>query len=115
MGNLPGPGTELISLALAGEFLTTGPPGKSSHEFLKAGIGLGSVLAPEMVCWLTVERKAQETATDAFGPHPCRGRSWDLRPGWLGSVSAHGGLSVCPSHVCQAGDIYMTETRWERP
>ena len=43
-------GIELISLALADEFLTPGPPGKSNHEFLKAGIGLGSVLAPKMVC-----------------------------------------------------------------
>ena len=50
MGNLPGPGIELMALALAGEFLTTGPQGKSNHEFLKAGVRLGSVLASEMVC-----------------------------------------------------------------
>ena len=30
MWNLPGPGTELMSPALAGGFLTTAPPGKSS-------------------------------------------------------------------------------------
>ena len=29
MGNLPGPGIELKSPALAGGFSTTGPPGKS--------------------------------------------------------------------------------------
>ena len=29
--SLPGPGTELISPALAGRFFTTGPPGKSCN------------------------------------------------------------------------------------
>jgi len=29
MWDLPGPGIELMSLALAGRFLTTGPPEKS--------------------------------------------------------------------------------------
>ena len=29
MWDLPGPGIKLVSLALAGGFLTTGPPGKS--------------------------------------------------------------------------------------
>ena len=29
MWDLPGPGLELLSLALAGGFLTTAPPGKS--------------------------------------------------------------------------------------
>ena len=33
MWNLPGPGIELMSLALASEFLTTGPPGKSKLPF----------------------------------------------------------------------------------
>ena len=28
MWGLPGPGTDLVSLALAGRFLTTGPPGE---------------------------------------------------------------------------------------
>ena len=32
---LPGPGIEPVSPALAGGFLTTGPPGKSSHTVLK--------------------------------------------------------------------------------
>jgi len=31
MWNLPGPGIEPMSPALAGEFLTTGSPGKSNH------------------------------------------------------------------------------------
>ena len=31
MSDLPGPGIEPASLALAGGFLTTGPPGKSLH------------------------------------------------------------------------------------
>ena len=32
--NLPGPGIELVSPALIGEFLSTGPPGKSMDIFL---------------------------------------------------------------------------------
>ena len=35
MWNLPGPETESVSPALAGKFLTIGPPGKSSFFFLK--------------------------------------------------------------------------------
>ena len=31
MWDLPGPGVEPVSPALAGRFFTTGPPGKSSH------------------------------------------------------------------------------------
>ena len=34
MWDLPGPGIELLSLALAGGFLTSGPPGKSLGHFL---------------------------------------------------------------------------------
>ena len=34
MWNLPGPGIELVSHALAGGFLTTGLPGKSQDLFL---------------------------------------------------------------------------------
>jgi len=33
MWDLPGPGIEPMSLALAGGFLTTGPPGESSLQF----------------------------------------------------------------------------------
>ena len=35
MWNLPGPGIEPVSPALAGRFLTTGPPGKSSQHIFK--------------------------------------------------------------------------------
>ena len=35
MWDLPGPGIEPVSPALAGGFLTTEPPGKSRHEFFK--------------------------------------------------------------------------------
>ena len=35
MWNLPGPGTEPMSPALAGEFLTSGPPRKSWETSLK--------------------------------------------------------------------------------
>ena len=34
MWDLPGPGTEPVSPASAGGFLTTEPPGKPSHQFL---------------------------------------------------------------------------------
>ena len=35
MWDLPGPGLEHVSLALAGRFLTTVPPGKPSFSLLK--------------------------------------------------------------------------------
>ena len=34
MWDLPGPGIEHVSLALAGGFLTTGPPGTSLNRYL---------------------------------------------------------------------------------
>ena len=34
MWDLPGPGLEPVSPALAGEFLTTAPPGKPGNDFL---------------------------------------------------------------------------------
>ena len=37
MGNLPGPGIKLVSLALQSEFLITGPPGKPSKSVLIMG------------------------------------------------------------------------------
>ena len=37
MWDLPGPGIELLPLALQGGFLTTGPPGKSIIELFKNG------------------------------------------------------------------------------
>ena len=40
MWNLPGPGTEPESPALAGKFLATGPPEKSCLEFLRADGGI---------------------------------------------------------------------------
>ena len=38
MWNLPGPGIEPMSPALAGEFLTTGPPGKSLCQILDSNV-----------------------------------------------------------------------------
>ena len=38
--NLPGPGIESVSPALAGKFLTTGPPGRSQICVLKASLWL---------------------------------------------------------------------------
>ena len=40
MWNLPGPGIESVSSALAGKFLTTGPPGKSQICLLKVSLWL---------------------------------------------------------------------------
>ena len=40
MWNLPGPGIESVSSALAGKFLTTGPPGRSQIGVLKASLWL---------------------------------------------------------------------------
>ena len=48
MWNLPGPGIELMSPALRGGFLTTGPPGKPSAEYLKLN-GVG-ILAQVSLC-----------------------------------------------------------------
>ena len=42
--NLPGPGIELESLALAGRFLTTGPLGKSEVEFKCESDGVTTLL-----------------------------------------------------------------------
>ena len=41
MWDLPGPGIEPVSLALAGRFLTTVPPGKSLILVFKNGNNLG--------------------------------------------------------------------------
>ena len=40
MWDLPGAGIELMSLVLAGRFLTTGPSGKSSVDYYKDFINL---------------------------------------------------------------------------
>ena len=40
MWNLPGPGIEPVSPALAGDFLTTGPPGKSKMLYMSSFIKL---------------------------------------------------------------------------
>ena len=47
MWDLPGPGFEPMSPALAGRFLTTAPPGKSPSVFLRALI----TLLPQMQLW----------------------------------------------------------------
>ena len=39
MWDLPGPGTEPMSPALAGRFLTTVPPGKSLEHYLDGWVG----------------------------------------------------------------------------
>ena len=42
MCNLPRPGIELVSPALANGFLTTGPPEKSGEQIVEAGVEAGS-------------------------------------------------------------------------
>ena len=44
MWDLPGPGLEPVSPALAGGFLTTAPPGKPPIIILMAGCGSDEVL-----------------------------------------------------------------------
>ena len=44
MWDLPGPGLEPVSPALAGRFLTTVPPGKSQHNIFRSLIFLSNVL-----------------------------------------------------------------------
>ena len=44
MWNLPEPGVEPMSPALAGRFLTTGPPGKSLHFLVE-----GEVFEDELI------------------------------------------------------------------
>ena len=41
MWDLPGPGIKLVSPALAGGFLTTGPPGESLSDLLIPRVGRG--------------------------------------------------------------------------
>ena len=48
MWHLPGPGIELVSPALRGGFLTTGPPGKPSTEYLK--LSAVDILAQISLC-----------------------------------------------------------------
>ena len=45
MGDLPGPGLEPVSPALAGGFLTTAPPGKSQAESFYHDCAI-----PDLVC-----------------------------------------------------------------
>ena len=48
MYDLPGPGIELLSLALQGRFLTTGPPGKPIMELFKNGGDLVAKVCPSL-------------------------------------------------------------------
>ena len=48
MSDLPGPGIQPVSLALAGRFLTTGPPGKSSNLVVVVFFFFGLSLIPAL-------------------------------------------------------------------
>ena len=48
MYDLPGPGIELLSPALQGRFLTTGPPGKPIMELFKNGGDLVAKVCPTL-------------------------------------------------------------------
>ena len=55
MWNVPGPGIELVSPALAGGFLSTVPPGKSRDYFWQNGFEvLGKNFIEEMYIWIRV-------------------------------------------------------------
>ena len=57
MWDLPGPGLEPMSPALAGGFLTTAPPGKSLPIFLIGLFGVFWLLLSCMSCWYILESK----------------------------------------------------------
>ena len=56
MSNLPGPGIEPMSPALAGRFLSTASPGKSDIKFLNGKKGSVSDAVLEIIavkfCWI---------------------------------------------------------------
>ena len=54
MYDLPGPGIELLSLALQGRFLTTGPPGKPIIELFKNSGDLAAKVCPTLATPWTV-------------------------------------------------------------
>ena len=51
-GDLPGPGLEPVSPALAGRFLTTAPPGKPRGCYYKMQLNIFIVSLPPLECKL---------------------------------------------------------------
>ena len=54
MWDLPGPGLEPVSPALAGGFLTTAPPGKSQESILMGGRGAYREVSHPRKDWVEV-------------------------------------------------------------
>ena len=68
MWDLPGPGLEPVSPALAGGFLTTAPPGKSRQGFLLCK--MNTYYVPSVV--QASEKKKQPNMVPAFKTFPSR-------------------------------------------
>ena len=101
MSDLPGPGIELASLALAGGFLTTGPPGKSLHIL---GCPFPSDMdpnSPPLQCGLDIVIHCSGIQYGRNDGAWLTGRivkSWWLPPAWR-----PGSLSVGEASCCAGG------------
>ena len=59
MWDLPGPGTEPASLALAGGFLTTGPPGKRKSHYLEVNQLISKIFSNFVICNIYLIHESQ--------------------------------------------------------
>ena len=97
MWDLPGPGLEPASPALAGGFLTTAPPGKSCRSCFNAFLG-------KVQCWLMTNSRAALTTwivaqiREIQGELCFRGSLllWLFRPHWASGFIMLSRWSVCP-------------------
>ena len=77
MCNLPGPGTEPVSPALADGFLTTGPPEKSREQILEAGVELLDHMVALFFSFLKEAREGNGTPLQYSCPeNPMDGGAW---------------------------------------
>ena len=74
MGHLPGSGIKPVSPASAGRVLTTGPPGKSSHQLLKSG---------DFPCRSTSPASHERFMLKWQGCPPCWAAGGQGRAAWL--------------------------------
>ena len=96
MGDLPGPGIEPVSSALAGGFLTPGPPGES-----RVGIifwcGEGSFFC--WLCWVFVAVGLFSSCAELGRPSSCG--AWASQCGT--PALGHAGFSSCGSWALEHG------------
>ena len=96
MWDLPGPGLEPMSLALAGGFLTTAPPGKSLHSYLFIYSFFHSFIHSFMLRWVFVAVCGFSPAAASGGYSSLRCVGFSLQ--WLlllSMGSRHSGFSSC--------------------